>query len=105
MDYKMPLSTLDSEALWQRLSMTVKLNQTLWLLNLILQLKLSNPVDRTLAKPIDNNIGSGEKDQERIQNCRPHRHCFPAQIFSGYFMASYQGSVLSQLTQYILSSS
>lgn len=78
--------------------MAVKLNQTLWLLNLILQLKLSNPVEGMLAKPIDNDIDSGEKDQERIQKCRPHRHCFPVQVFSGYFMAIYQGSVLSQLT-------
>lgn len=65
-------------------------------------------MERMIAKLIDNDIGSGEKDQERIQKCTPHRHCLPAQIFSsereitGYFMATYQGSILSQLTQHIL---
>lgn len=59
-----------------------------------------------IGKPIDNDIGSGEKDQERIQKCAPHRHCFLAQIFSSergitdYFTATDQGSVLSQLTQH-----
>lgn len=70
--------------------------------------KISNPVERMIAKPIDNDTGSGEKDQERIQECTLHSHCFSGQIFSSereitaYFMASYQGSVLSPITQYIL---